>query len=412
MNNFTNFQHQNFQQNLDNLGEKFCPFYFKCDSFCLEQSYQYNFGIAGILMFISLIFSFYYILRHFQHFTNPHFQSKIIIILLMAPFYATISMSSIIFNEAEIYLTLIRDVYEAFLLFTFFYLIFSYLAYDQEQQQIIDERVYILMCQSQKEIHHMFPFNKCTKPYKLTSTAKAKYFTYRCKKFVLQCFVLKPICSLILIILAIFQEYSIPFIVQNINQKYIKKINKYGIEIFMKIVIAISVTYSLYYLILFYYALKKPLSPFHPLLKFLTIKIILFFTFWQTITLQLFGSYLLECFDQNSIFFEEQRIISGIENTLVCFEMVIMSIAGGIAFSYKPFIDGVIKKVNILDVIKDNASTFKKDFRLIKPRKMGFKAKTEQSKYNPTGPSQQQEIQIEMFQKTSDLNKSLLQAYV
>jgi len=34
------------------------------------------------------------------------------------------------------YLTIIRDMYEAFLLFTFFYLIFSYLAFDDEKVRI------------------------------------------------------------------------------------------------------------------------------------------------------------------------------------------------------------------------------------------------------------------------------------
>jgi hypothetical protein len=33
----------------------------------------------------------------------------------------------------EIYFTLTRDSYEALLLFTFFYLMFSYLAYDREK---------------------------------------------------------------------------------------------------------------------------------------------------------------------------------------------------------------------------------------------------------------------------------------
>lgn len=41
-----------------------------------------------------------------------------------------------------------------------------------------------------------------------------------------------------------------------------------------------SVTLSLYYLVLFYHALSKPLSPHRPLLKFLTVKTTLFFTFW------------------------------------------------------------------------------------------------------------------------------------
>lgn len=103
----------------------------------------------------------------------------------MAPFYAIISILSITFHTLAPYFTLVRDVYEAFLLFTFFYLIFSYLAYDEEKNCIIDERVYIRMIEAEKQVTHMFPVNLCTKPYKLTSPAKAKFFTYRCKKYVL-----------------------------------------------------------------------------------------------------------------------------------------------------------------------------------------------------------------------------------
>jgi hypothetical protein len=56
----------------------------------------------------------------------------------MAPFYCLTSMGSFVFpvfsrsiQHMEIYFTLTRDSYEALLLFTFFYLMFSYLAYDR-----------------------------------------------------------------------------------------------------------------------------------------------------------------------------------------------------------------------------------------------------------------------------------------
>jgi len=52
-----------------------------------------------------------------------------------------------------------------------------------------------------------------------------------------------------------------------------------------------------------------------------------------------------------------------------------MAIAGGIAYSYKPFIIGIIKEGGFSEVFKDNWETFKKDFRLIKPKKFGFTGK-------------------------------------
>ena len=51
----------------------------------------------------------------------------------------------------------------------------------------------------------------------------------------------------------------------------------------MEIIVAIGVTYALYYLLLFYHVMSKPLAPYSPLLKFLVIKITLFFTFWQAL---------------------------------------------------------------------------------------------------------------------------------
>ena len=82
----------------------------------------------------------------------------------------------------------------------------------------------------------MFPLNMCFKPYILSNTYKAKYFTYRCKKMVLQCFVLKPVLSVITL-----------FIIPLADISWLSNITS-----FISIVVAISVTFSLYYLILFY----------------------------------------------------------------------------------------------------------------------------------------------------------------
>jgi len=124
------------------------------------------------------------------------------------------------------------------------------------------------MCEYESEIHHLWPVNYCTRPYKLTNIAKAKYFTYRYKKFILQCFVLKPLIAILEIVgTLLFHDSS----------------TWHSVESFLYLIIAISVSYSLYYLILFYYALKKPLAPYNPLMKFLVIKITLFFTFWQAL---------------------------------------------------------------------------------------------------------------------------------
>lgn len=78
-------------------------------------------------------------------------------------------------------------------------------------------------------------------------------------------------------------------------------------------IVVISASYSLYYLVLFYHALRTPLAPYSPLLKFLTIKITLFFTFWQKMMISIFKDAILECFDQETINYNSNEIISSFE---------------------------------------------------------------------------------------------------
>lgn len=48
-------------------------------------------------------------------------------------------------------------------------------------------------------------------------------------------------------------------------------------------------------------------------MKFLIIKITLFFTFWQTITLNIIGPDIVEDFFATNIYYSEEVIVSGIE---------------------------------------------------------------------------------------------------
>lgn len=56
------------------------------------------------------------------------------------------------------------------------------------------------MIANEKEVSHFWPFHYCQKPYQLTSWKKAKYFTYRCKKYILQFLVVKPAATLFMIV--------------------------------------------------------------------------------------------------------------------------------------------------------------------------------------------------------------------
>jgi len=106
------------------------------------------------------------------------------------------------------------------------------------------------------------------------------------------------------------------------------------IELVASGAIFVSICFSLYFLVLFYQILHKELAPYSPLLKFLSIKGVLFFTYWQELLLQLFSTSLGKALDVSPA-----EAVTKVEAVLVNSEMVILSIMTAIAFSYKDFAD-------------------------------------------------------------------------
>lgn len=138
-----------------------CPFI--CDIECVNKMHKDGITISIVSVGVALIISCYLIIQHLYTFNLPYFQSKIISILIHLSSY--IDDGSILWSYFHIvprnpsmllvsnyriqsfaaYFELIRDIYLAFLLFTFFYLMFSYMAYDPETKTASDDRVYETM---------------------------------------------------------------------------------------------------------------------------------------------------------------------------------------------------------------------------------------------------------------------------
>jgi len=63
------------------------------------------------------------------------------------------------------------------------------------------------------------------------------------------------------------------------------------------------------------------LAKYNPLLKFLVVKMTLFFTFWQKIFLAMFSNELLTIFDNNAKNFNGEDIIHRIEVFFIYLEL-------------------------------------------------------------------------------------------
>jgi len=164
----------------------------------------------------------------------------------------------------------------------------------------------------------------------------------------MQFVLLKPltaILTVILIHLNLYHEGNF-----NLNQGYI----------YISFINNLSVSVSLYCLVLFYIGLEDHLMPFRPLSKFLSIKFVIFFSFWQSCFLMVLTKF--DIFHHLTAKF--------LQDLLICLEMVFAAIAHSFAFSYRDFIDyskldnpilkNFGKVLNVKDLIDDAENTFMK----------------------------------------------------
>ena len=97
-----------------------------------------------------------------------------------------------------------------------------------------------------------------------------------------------------------------------------------------------SVTVSLYALALFYMAVKDDLSQYRPLSKFACVKAIVFFSFWQGVLLAILGSVGAIPASPD---YAQWQVALGIQDTMICVEMFLISIAMHWAFGYEEYLE-------------------------------------------------------------------------
>ena len=109
--------------------------------------------------------------------------------------------------------------------------------------------------------------------------------------------------------------------------------------LYMIIVDNISVTLAMYALILFYTVTSDELHPFNPIPKFLCIKAVILFAFWQGIIISVF--VWLGILHGNEEFgWSDRDVAVGLQDFLICIEMFLISVAHRSTFSHKPYRSG------------------------------------------------------------------------
>ena len=143
----------------------------------------------------------------------------------------------------------------------------------------------------------------CVPPVKPGNT-----FLYWLKYGTLQYTIISPIISIIAMVLNFFSLYGDGVFAYNRGYVYISFVQN------------CTQLISLYCLVWLYVAMKNELAPFSPMAKFLVVKSVVFFTFWQSVGLAVLvkASILTDTAE-----FDVGTLQVGLQDFIVCIEMFI-----------------------------------------------------------------------------------------
>ncbi|XP_067316757.1 transmembrane protein 184A-like isoform X2 [Anolis sagrei] len=269
-------------------------------------------AVSGLFVWAALFITFHQIFLHLKNYTVPNEQRYIIRILFIVPIYAFDSWLSLLMigsHQYYVYFDSVRDCYEAFVIYSFLSLCFEYLGGESTIMAEIRGKPIVSSC----------TYGTCC----LQGMSYSIGFLRFCKQATLQFCIVKPLMALITIILQAFGKYNDGDF--NVHSGYL----------YITIIYNFSVSLALYALFLFYFATMDLLRPFEPVLKFLTIKAVIFLSFWQ--------GMLLAILEKCGVIPEVQiidgkavgagTVAAGYQNFIICIEMLFASIALRYAFT-------------------------------------------------------------------------------
>eukprot|EP00268_Persea_americana_P053670 TRINITY_DN609_c0_g1_i3.p1 TRINITY_DN609_c0_g1~~TRINITY_DN609_c0_g1_i3.p1 ORF type:complete len:199 (-),score=24.96 TRINITY_DN609_c0_g1_i3:565-1161(-) len=172
-----------------------------------------------------------------------------------------------------------------------------------------------------RQIHHSFPmtlFQPRSVKLDQHTLKLLKYWTW-------QFVVIRPVCSVLMIALQLLGLYTS------------------WISWTFTIVLNISVSLALYSLVIFYHVFAKELAPHKPLSKFLCIKGIVFFCFWQGIVIEILVA--VGIIKSHHFWLDVEHIQEALQNVLVCVEMVIFSVIQQYAYHVAPYSGDIAGKL-------------------------------------------------------------------
>ncbi|KAI8919941.1 organic solute transporter Ostalpha-domain-containing protein [Powellomyces hirtus] len=315
------------------------------------------FNITCVLAAVATLASFWLCWRHFQHYFQPQFQRWIVRIVLMVPVYSVASCLSFRFFWYTPYIDVVRDSYEAFVLYSFHTLLLHYLGPDLDAQH----------ARMAGKAVKRYPAPFCCWWYNPAGYA----FLLNTRYLVLQYVVVRPFTTVLAMILTIFGALCPNSSSPAHGQFWVTYTN------------LVSSTAAVYGLFTLYLVISHDIKEHHPLWKMLAVKFIVFFTFWQGLVL---SGLISVGVIKPTKYYDSESTADMISAFLVCAEMLIAAALHVKAFPHSEFVDplnrslrtrvgpAILDSLSPMHILRDIASA-PKEVRTHRKRRKARRAK-------------------------------------
>jgi len=259
-------------------------------------------GLVCVVIAIALSTGEMY--HHLTHYARPEFQLHVVRILGMVPVYSLTAWISLVSSDARdaLLMDVIRDGYEAYVIYNFLALLIQYGGGDRQL---------VYMLEMKPRAQHLWPLQGIIPPVKLGSA-----FIFWVRASCLQFVFVKPLGAFLL-----YYFYG--------TGKTEERL-----QIIVTILLNMSVSVALYGLMLFYRATKDILKPFKPFLKFVVVKMVIFFSFWQGVIL---SAMVRLGILRDVVGYTAKEQATGLQDLLICAEMVVAAICHIFIFSWRDY---------------------------------------------------------------------------
>ncbi|POY75148.1 hypothetical protein BMF94_1779 [Rhodotorula taiwanensis] len=279
--------------------------------------------VCGCLTVLATATSTWLVSRHLSYFYHPKEQRHVVRLLFMPVIYSTCSFGSYYFTRQAIYWQLLRDCYEAVVIGSFFFLLTSFLSnppptpetpHPQPHTTRFERAAQLRL--SVKDVHlkkWMWPLGKWKWRPAGGGAGEGEAFLWWMRVCIGQYILVRPLSTVAAVI-----GQSLGFVVSAIRARL--DVDRYH---------CVGDDCDVLYM-----PLKDVLAPHQPVLKFLCVKLVVFFMFWQETLLSFFPTFGII---KSSAFWTAEDITIGLAALLACFEMVIFSVLHIKAFPYQPY---------------------------------------------------------------------------